>query len=168
MIEREITPSLIDFDRYQFVIVTGPQQSGKTTLCRAAFADLEHINLEAPDVCEFARSDPRGFLARLGEGAILDKNQRAPELLSYLQVLADEVGHNRLFVLTDNDQSRLLTQSDNILRGTRRCSCRSLLSSGGGRERVLGDRRNPLHGLLSRIHDRGLDARQALGDYVEA
>ena len=79
MIEREIAPWLLGlFERYPFVTVTGPRQSGKTTLCRAAFPDLEYVNLEAPDRREFAQSDPRGFLSRLGEGAVLDEIQRAP------------------------------------------------------------------------------------------
>ena len=73
MIEREIAPRLVGlFEQYPFVTVTGPRHSGKTTLCRAAFPHLDYVNLEAPDRWEFAESDPKGFLARLGEGAILD------------------------------------------------------------------------------------------------
>ncbi len=89
------------------VTVTGPRQSGKTTLCRAAFPHLDYVNLEAPDQREFAESDPRGFLARLGPGAILDEIQRVPDLLSYLRVVADEAGRNSLFVLTGSEQFRL-------------------------------------------------------------
>ena len=101
MIKREITSRLVDlFKQYPFVTVTGPRQSGKTTLCRAVFPDLEYVNLEAPDQREFAESDPRAFLARLDGGAILDEIQRVPSLLSYLQVIADEKGRNSLFVLT--------------------------------------------------------------------
>ena len=66
MIEREITPHLTAlFEHYPFVTVTGPRQSGKTTLCRATFPDLDYANLEAPDVREFAESDPRRFLGRV-------------------------------------------------------------------------------------------------------
>ena len=91
MIEREIVPCLPRlFGQYPFVTVTGPRQSGKTTVCRETFPDPAYVNLEAPDQREFAEADPRGFLARLGEGAILDEIQRVPDLLSYLQVLADE------------------------------------------------------------------------------
>ena len=69
MIEREITPHLTGlFEQYPFVTVTGPRQSGKTTLCRAAFPALEYANLEAPDVRQFAESDPRRFLARFSQG----------------------------------------------------------------------------------------------------
>ena len=71
MIEREVTPRLTGlFGQYPFVTVTGPRQSGKTTLCRAAFPHLPYANLEAPDQREFAESDPRGFLAQFSDGAI--------------------------------------------------------------------------------------------------
>ena len=91
MIEREITGRLTSlFHQYPFVTVTGPRQSGKTTLCRAAFPNLAYANLEAPDQREFAATDPQGFLSQCGSGAILDEIQRVPALLSYLQVLADE------------------------------------------------------------------------------
>ena len=108
MIEREIAGRLTRlFEQYPFVTVTGPRQSGKTTLCRAAFPDLTYANLEAPDQRDFAESDPRGFLAQLGEGAIIDEIQHVPALLSYLQVLADDCGRNSLFVLTGSEQFRL-------------------------------------------------------------
>ena len=118
MIEREITPRLTAlFRQYPFVTVTGPRQSGKTTLCRAAFPDLEYANLEAPDERDFAVSDPRGFLARFRDGAVLDEIQRVPELLSYLQVLADERGGNGLFVLTGSEQFRLSDAINQSLAG---------------------------------------------------
>ena len=67
------------------VTLTGPRQSGKTTLCRMAFPDKPYANLELPDVRDFALSDPRGFLAAYPDGAVLDEVQRAPDLLSYIQ-----------------------------------------------------------------------------------
>ena len=108
MIRREITSRLETlFVQYPFVTVTGPRQSGKTTLCRATFPDLPYANLEAPDQRDFAESDPRGFLAQLGDGGIIDEVQHVPALLSYLQVFADERGRNSLFVLTGSEQFRL-------------------------------------------------------------
>ena len=130
MIERDITDRLTTlFGQYPFVTVTGPRQSGKTTLCRAAFPDLQYANLEAPDQRDFAESDPRGFLSQLGEGAIIDEVQHVPELLSYLQVLADERGRNGLFVLTGSEQFRLSDAISQRRVGSkespRRCNCRS-------------------------------------------
>lgn len=118
MIRREITPVLIKlFQQYPFVTLTGPRQSGKTTLFRMAFPELKYVNLEAPDQRDFAESDPRGFLSRLGTGAILDEIQRVPDLPSYLQVLADEEGRNSLFVLTGSEQLRISESISQSLAG---------------------------------------------------
>ena len=170
MIEREITCCLVAlFEQYPFVTVTGPRQSGKTTLCRAAFPDLEYVNLEAPDRREFAQSDPRGFLSRLGEGAVLDEIQRVPELLSYLQVLADEAQRNSLFVLTGSEQFRLSEAIGQSLAG--RTALLRLLpfSITELRQAGVSDGVDDVlySGFYPRIHDQGLEPRQALGDYFE-
>ena len=170
MIEREITGRLTTlFEQYPFVTVTGPRQSGKTTLCRAAFSNLEYVNLEAPDQREFAESDPRGFLSQLGEGAIIDEIQHVPVLLSYLQVLADERGRNSLFVLTGSEQFRLSNAISQSLAG-RTALLRLLPFSLGERQHIgASDAINDIlySGFYPRILDQGLDPRQALGDYVE-
>ena len=101
MIKRDIASRLVTlFQQYAFVPITGRRHSGKTTLCRVAFPDLEYVNLEAPDQREFAESDPWGFRLQLNEGTVLDEIQRVLALPSHLQVLADEQGRNSLFVLT--------------------------------------------------------------------
>ena len=170
MIEREITGCLVAlFEQYPFVTVTGPRQSGKTTLCRAAFPGLEYVNLEAPDRREFAQSDPRGFLSRLGEGAVLDEIQRVPELLSYLQVLADEARRNSLFVLTGSEQFRLSEAIGQSLAG--RTALLRLLPFSIAEMRQAGASDSVddvlYSGFYPRIHDQGLEPRQALGDYFE-
>ena len=83
------------------VAVTGPRQSGKTTLCRTAFPDLSYVSLEPVDVRDYARKDPRGFLEEHRAGAIFDEVQNAPGLLSYLQVEVDEnpATRNHLWIL---------------------------------------------------------------------
>ena len=170
MIEREITHRLTTlFRQYPFVTVTGPRQSGKTTLCRAAFPDLQYANLEAPDQRDFAESDPRSFLAQLGEGAIIDEVQHVPALLSYLQVLADERGRNGLFILTGSEQFRLSDAISQSLAG-RTALLRLLPFSLAERQRTgaSGVVDDILYsGFYPRILDQGLDPRQALGDYFE-
>ena len=76
--------SLLDEVRtgYPVVTLTGPRQSGKTTLAQLAFADKPYVSLETPDDREFAHTDPRGFLARFPAGAIIDEVQHVPGLLS--------------------------------------------------------------------------------------
>lgn len=170
MVEREITSRLVAlYQQYPFVTVTGPRQSGKTTLCRSVFPDLAYVNLEAPDQREFAESDPRAFLARLNEGAILDEIQRVPSLLSYLQVIADEQRRNSLFVLTGSEQFRLSDAINQSLAG-RTALLRLLPFSLAERQQTgaSGEVDDILFsGFYPRIHDQGLDPRQALGDYFE-
>ncbi len=170
MIEREITDRLTAlFQQYPFVTVTGPRQSGKTTLCRSAFPNLAYVNLEAPDQREFAESDPRGFLAQLGEGAIIDEVQHVPALLSYLQVLADELGRNSLFVLSGSEQFRLSNAISQSLAG--RTALLRLLPFSLGERRLTGASEAIddiiFSGFYPRILDRGLEPHQALGDYFE-
>jgi predicted AAA+ superfamily ATPase len=91
MIEREITPCVkAVFKKYPVVTITGPRQSGKTTLVKHLFGDRPYVNLEQLENREFARSDPRGFLQALQKGAVIDEIQRVPELLSDIQALVDE------------------------------------------------------------------------------
>ena len=170
MIEREIAPHLTRlFEQYPFVTVTGPRQSGKTTLCRAAFPDLAYANLEAPDQRQFAEADPRGFLAQLGEGAIIDEIQHVPELLSYLQVLADERRRNSLFLLTGSEQFQLSNAISQSLAGRTALLC-LLPFSLAERQRIgasLAIDEMLYSGFYPRILDQRLEPRQALGDYIE-
>jgi uncharacterized protein len=102
---------------YPVVTVTGPRQSGKTTLTRAVFPERPYVNLESPDIREFARTDPRGFLAQYPRGAILDEIQHVPELLSYIQVLVDERQETDLFILTGSEQFRIRNSISQSLAG---------------------------------------------------
>jgi predicted AAA+ superfamily ATPase len=103
--------------KFPIVTVTGPRQSGKTTLCRAVFRGKPYVSLEAPDIQEYARSDPRGFLSEHDEGAILDEVHRVPELLSYLQPLVDEQPAPGRFVLTGSANFALLQSLGQSLAG---------------------------------------------------
>ena len=171
MIEREIAGQLASlFQQYPIVTVTGPRQSGKTTLCRQVFPELSHVNLEQPDRREFAENDPRGFLAQLGTGAIIDEVQRVPDLLSYLQVIVDDDGRNSLYVLTGSEQFGLRKAVSQSLAG--RTALLRLLPFSLPELKKMGSNDDIdemlFSGFYPRIHDRGLDPRQALGDYFEA
>ncbi len=99
------------------VTITGPRQSGKTTLAKMVLADKPYYSLEDPDVRRMALEDPRGFLARLPDGGVLDEVQRAPELLSYLQSHVDEDGRMGLFLLTGSQQFGLMAGITQSLAG---------------------------------------------------
>ena len=102
---------------FPIVTVTGPRQSGKTTLARKVLPDRPYRSLEDPDVRERALDDPRGFLAQLPDGGLLDEVQRAPELFSYLQTHVDSDGRMGLFMLTGSQQFGLLSGISQSLAG---------------------------------------------------
>ncbi|MDZ7592891.1 MAG: ATP-binding protein [Rubrivivax sp.] len=109
MIPRSATATLLQQARgFPVLALTGPRQSGKTTLARSAFADLPYVNLEDPDTRERALADPRLFLDRLRGGAILDEVQRTPDLLSYLLGVADAAHEMGRWVLTGSQQFGLM------------------------------------------------------------
>lgn len=103
--------------KFPVVTVTGPRQSGKTTLCRAVFPDKPYVSLEAPDVQDFARRDPRGFLDARRAGAVLDEIHRVPELLSYIQTMVDERPSRGRFILTGSANFALLQSLGQSLAG---------------------------------------------------
>jgi len=152
---------------YPMVTVTGPRQSGKTTLCRAAFEGKPYVNLEQPDVRAFAQDDPRGFLRAYADGAILDEIQRAPELPSYLQAIVDEQPEPGRYILTGSEQFEVLNRVSQSLAG--RTGVLRLLPFSveemTGRFPIRPVERLILSGFYPRIHDRDLDPTRALGDY---
>ena len=118
MISRNATATVQRLARgFPVIAVTGPRQSGKTTLARAVFADKAYVSLENPDEHEFAERDPRAFLNRFASGAILDEVQRCPHLLSWLQGLVDERRRMGDFVLTGSAQFDLIAGITQSLAG---------------------------------------------------
>ncbi len=97
--------------------LTGPRQSGKTTLAKMAFPDKPYLSLEDPDMRSLAEEDPRGLLSRFTEGAVLDEAQRAPQLFSYLQTQIDAKMRPGMFVLTGSQQFGLLSGISQSLAG---------------------------------------------------
>ena len=171
MIERNITPVLQHLaSQYPVVTLTGPRQSGKTTLAKSLFFDKPYVTLEDPDTRLYAADDPRGFLAQYEEGAILDEIQRAPELASYLQGIVDADPRPGRFILTGSHQFELMTQVSQSLAG-RTAVLRLLPFTLGEVRRLNGDVTSPdlaqtlLTGFYPRIHDKGLNPSQALADY---
>ena len=169
MIDRTIEPILKDLvTKYPVVTITGPRQSGKTTLCRKVFPQLPYENLEIPDVRQYALDDPRGFLNRYSDGVILDEIQRTPDLLSYIQGIVDDRQRPGQFILTGSQQFEILNRVSQSLAG--RTALLKLLplslaeiqleNTPSAVDRLI------LSGLYPRIHDQRLNPTQALGDYL--
>lgn len=101
---------------YPILTVTGPRQSGKTTLCKHLYPDFAYVNLEDMSLRELIKSDPKAFLAQHETGVILDEVQTFPELFSYLQVVSDANPEHK-YVLTGSNQLTLLENVSQSLAG---------------------------------------------------
>jgi len=170
MIERSISDRVRDVaGHYPIVTITGPRQSGKTTLVRMLFADRPYVNLEAPDVREAVRSDPREFLSRHRGGAVIDEVQRVPELLSYLQVEVDERPEPGRFVLTGSVNMALLGAVSQSLSG--RTALLTLLPLGLEEIRRFDEPCEDLietmwRGSYPAVFDRGIPPTEWYASYV--
>jgi predicted AAA+ superfamily ATPase len=169
MIQRIVSDHLIRLSgQYPVVTVTGPRQSGKTTLCRTLFKDKEYVNLESMALRKFAMADPRGFIAQFQDGAVLDEIQRAPELLSEIQVDVDETRKNGRFILTGSSNFGMMAKVSQSLAG-RTALLRLLPFSYREIEQdfaALSQDEIIYRGLFPRIYDQGLNPSEAASFYV--
>ena len=113
--------SIDEIFRYLPVItLTGPRQSGKTTLCRKVFSELPYANLEDASTLAEVRLDPKAFIAKYPQGVIIDEAQNYPEIFSYLQVAVDEdrmTGGKRRFIVTGSNNFSLMQQITQSMAG---------------------------------------------------
>ncbi len=90
MIPRQAADTLSRLEKgFPVLCITGPRQSGKTTLAKACFPNLPYLSLEDPDIARLAREDPRGLIDAYRDGLILDEAQSVPEIFAYLKTAVD-------------------------------------------------------------------------------
>ncbi|MFH1798501.1 MAG: ATP-binding protein [Candidatus Omnitrophota bacterium] len=117
-IHRKIEQNLLRLSKsYPVVTLTGPRQSGKTTLVKKVFPDKPYVSLEDPDSKQICENDPRRFLGRFPNGTIIDEIQRVPDLLSYIQTIVDSTDKNGMFILTGSAQFELMSNISQSLAG---------------------------------------------------
>jgi predicted AAA+ superfamily ATPase len=118
LIERSIASKALSLaTQFPIVSITGPRQSGKTTLVKALFPLYSYVSLEDPDMRAFASDDPRAFLIRFGRHTVIDEAQRVPQLFSFLQGVVDETGEPGQFVITGSQNFLLMEAIDQSLSG---------------------------------------------------
>jgi len=187
MIKRTLETTLLGVSRqYPVTTLTGPRQSGKTTLVRNAFPNHDYASLEEPDQRALALEDPRGFLGQFGRKVILDEVQRAPDLFSYIQTRVDERGIAGQYILTGSQDFLLMNKISQSLAG--RAAILHLLPFSlseleGRHPLTLSDigkkmptrKKNSIpdlydvlfEGFYPRIHDKGLAPQRWLADYYK-
>lgn len=148
--------------------ITGPRQSGKTTLCRELFPHYAYVNLESLEMRDLVEADPKAFLKKYGSGLIIDEAQRMPELFSVVQVLVDE-DRSRRYIITGSCNFSLLQCISQSLAGrTSVFTLPSLTLEELGRERTaISVDELILRGGYPAVWATGTDAASLYAAYYE-
>lgn len=169
-IARTIQSKLLSLSKqYPVLTLTGPRQSGKTTLVKKTFPKLPYFSLEKPDVLDFALADPNEFLKQADNGAILDEIQNAPRLLSYIQGIVDESKKDGQFILTGSQQFQLMKGVTQSLAG--RTAVLKLLplsiAEATKKNESKGINDYLLNGFYPQIWGKQIEPYQLYSDYFE-
>jgi predicted AAA+ superfamily ATPase len=156
------------YKTFKVLAVTGPRQSGKTTLVKKVFSDKPYVNLENPDVRRFSVDDPRGFLSQFPDGAVLDEVQGNPDLFSYLQEIVDNSSQRGQFVLTGSNNFLLNEKISQSLAG--RVAYLNLLPFSlkeiKGSYPVKTENEHILQGFYPPLYDQGLPYEEWVPNYI--
>lgn len=170
IIPREIRNECISMAKsYPVVTITGPRQSGKTTLTKIVFPGKPYISLEDPDIRRLAIEDPRGLFDMYPDGCIIDEIQRVPDLLSYIQTIVDAKKQNGRYILTGSNQFHLMQNISQSLAG--RTSVLKLLPLTLSEANKFNQNYTldewMVRGFYPRIYDEALDPVKAYRNYFE-
>jgi predicted AAA+ superfamily ATPase len=171
-VKREIEAAIRTLSgKYPILAVTGPRQSGKTTLLKSMFPDYQYISLEDTNQRSFAQDDPVGFLKKYPEKLIFDEVQRVPHLFSYLQTIVDESQQMGQFILSGSQNFHLMERITQSLAG--RVAIFKLLPFDIGELKQAGLLPNDWKSLIVKgfypaIYDRDLDSTVFYANYLQS
>ena len=171
MINRTLKDKLLSLAKqYPILTLTGPRQSGKSTLLQNTFPNYRYVSLEDPDMREFAQTDPRGFLRSYSNRVILDEVQRVPTLFSYLQTHVDQINDVGMFLLAGSQNFLLMPNVTQSLAG--RAAVLKLLPF--SHTELFAANRLPetleeeiFQGMYPRIYDKSLNANEYYRFFTE-
>lgn len=171
MIERTLKERIVSLaTKYPVVTLTGPRQSGKSTLLRHSFPDYAYVSLEDLDMREFASSDPRGFLATYPGKVIIDEAQRVPSLFSYIQGHVDSVDDTGMYMLAGSHNFLLMESVNQSLAG--RTAVLKLLPFSHEEMKASGILRSSVNeeifnGGYPRLYDKGIHPTDYYPYYIQ-
>lgn len=154
--------------KFPIIVLTGPRQSGKTTLAKAIFKEYKYVNLENLDERQFALNDPKGFLKLYDKHIIIDEAQKVPELFSYLQQKVDDDNIEGQYILSGSQNFLLSQKIAQTLAG--RVYIMELLPLNQyelKREKIKDFAQAIITGSYPRIYDKGIQASDFYPSYIK-
>jgi predicted AAA+ superfamily ATPase len=171
IIKRSITKHIKEqTKKYPIIALTGPRQSGKTTLLKELFSEYEYLTLENPDTRDFAENDPVGFLKQYHDKVILDEVQRVPNLFSYLQNATDRSKIMGQYILSGSQNFHLMRSITQTLAG--RVALFKLLPFDFNELKnaeLLSESYEPslIKGFYPAIYDRAVNPKSYYANYIQ-
>lgn len=170
MINRDIADKIKQLsEKFPIVTVTGPRQSGKSTLLKHIFSDWRYVSLENPDMRSFASEDPNGFIKTFDNHVIIDEAERVPSLFSYLQTHIDDINETGMYMLAGSRNFHLMAAIDQSLAG--RTAIMKLLPLSRHELHEAGELPNTINeqifkGFYPRIYDKDIAPTDYYPSYI--
>lgn len=170
MISRDIADKIKQLsEKFPIVTVTGPRQSGKSTLLKHIFSDWRYVSLENPDMRSFASEDPSGFIKTFDNHVIIDEAERVPSLFSYLQTHIDDINETGMYMLAGSRNFHLMAAIDQSLAG--RTAIMKLLPLSRHELHEAGELPNTINeqifkGFYPRIYDKDIAPTDYYPSYI--